>query len=76
MGSTSSTIAMGNNGSTTNQNSNVMLGNYANTPAGNGGHTAFVVDQRERYLFAACGNRGWLENGREEIGTFEIETSA
>lgn len=74
MGSSAQTSALtGNNG---------LAAQAGNGPAGtvpysvsNGGHTAFVADQREKYLFAACGNRGWLENGREEIGTFEIDPS-
>lgn len=39
------------------------------------GYTNFITDAREKYLFAAAGNRGWLENGREEVGTFEIDVS-
>lgn len=74
MGSSSSSTAVGNNSNATIQTGNGTNGNSTNTSTGNGGHTAFVVDQREKYLFAACGNRGWLENGREEIGTFEIDT--
>lgn len=31
-----------------------------------------VVDPRDQYLFAASGGRGWLENGKEEVATFEI----
>lgn len=43
--------------------------------AGLAGYTNFVVDAKEKYLFASSGSRGWLENGREEVGTFEIETA-
>ena len=30
------------------------------------------MDAREKYLFTAHGSRGWLENGKEEVSTFEI----
>lgn len=56
------------------QNVNGAAGNTMNG-IGNGGYTSFIADQGEKYMFAACGNRGWLENGREEIGTFEIDTA-
>lgn len=72
--STASTAGLSTNGA---MNSGPQAGSGSGTSGasglGNAGYTSFVVDQREKYLFAACGNRGWLENGREEVGTFEID---
>lgn len=66
--------SMGGTLSATSACSNGTAG-LATSGIGNGGYTSFAVDQREKYLFAACGNRGWLENGREEVGTFEIDVA-
>lgn len=81
MGSSSTAPALGGAGQAgvstgaATQAGNGINGNLASGASGSGGYTNFVADAREKYLFGSCGNRGWLENGREEIGTFEIDAA-
>lgn len=40
------------------------------------GATCLLMDPMGKYLFAASGGRGWLENGREEVGVLRIDSVA
>ena len=40
------------------------------------GATCLLMDPMGKYLFATSGGRGWLENGREEVGVLRIDTIA
>lgn len=36
------------------------------------GCTSLATDMRGKYLFAANGGKGWVENGLQEVGCFEV----
>ena len=40
------------------------------------GATCLLMDPMSKYLFAASGGRGWLENGREEVRVLRIDSVA